>query len=88
MNILIVGGSGNLGSLITREALKHTDYMTVNVLFHSVSKCTELADLVKKSGGKVFEGDVTKEENIKDITKGMHTIISALIGGEDVIIQG
>jgi len=88
MSILVVGCSGNLGSYITREALIYSDKINVNVLFHDISKRKELADLVTKAGGKVFEGDVTKKDTIKDITKGMHTVISALVGGDDVIIDG
>jgi uncharacterized protein YbjT (DUF2867 family) len=87
LNILILGGSGNLGSLITREALKHND-ISVNVMFHSTSNHKELVEMIKKSGGKVFEADVTKPDTIRDMTKGMHTVISALIGGDDVIIDG
>jgi len=86
-NILIVGSCGNLGRHITKEALKQNDLL-VNILVHNMSHSQEIADLVKKAGGKVFEGDVTKPETIKDITKGMHTVISALIGDNDVIIKG
>jgi len=86
-NILIVGCSGNLGSFITREALKHHE-LNVSVMFHNLSNSKDLVEMVKNAGGKVFEGDIRKPETFKDITKGMHTVISALIGGDDVMIEG
>jgi putative NADH-flavin reductase len=88
MNVLIVGATGNLGKLIVHEALKNTEWLNVNVMVRNISKASECVEMIKKAGGKVFEADITKPETFKDITKGMHTVISALIGGEDVILEG
>lgn len=87
INILIVGASGNLGRHIVNHALKRPN-LQVNILLRSKEKAMDLVDLVTKSGGKVFEGDVTNADSIRNITLGMHTIISALLGDDSVIIQG
>lgn len=86
-NKIIVGASGNLGRHIVHQALKRPNLL-VNILVRSKEKAKDLVDEVISSGGKVFEGDVTQPDTIRNISVNIHTIISALVGNDDVVIQG
>ena len=85
--ILVVGATGQLGSLITKHALTHPN-LNVNILIRNPDKNKELVDQIKQSGGNVLIGDVTKPETLKDSTKGIHTVISALIGDDSTVFEG
>jgi len=77
LNILIVSATGKLGSQITKECLKRSNLL-VNILVRDPQKDKELIEAVEKAGGKVFKGDLTQPESLKEPTKGMHTVISAV----------
>jgi nucleoside-diphosphate-sugar epimerase len=77
INVLIVGATGQLGSLITRHCLEQPKLL-VSILVRDPSKCKELTTQVEKSGGKVLKGDISKPDTIRGATKGMHTVISAI----------
>jgi nucleoside-diphosphate-sugar epimerase len=85
--ILVLGGTGNLGCLILRELLNIPE-LTVSVLVRDSLKCANLAQKIEQSGGKIITGDVTDPKSIDDITKGIHTVISALEGDDKVIFEG
>jgi ribosomal protein S28E/S33 len=87
LNILILGGSGNLGRLITMEALSSSKF-NVTVLMRNPEKHKDFVSQIESMGGRVIVGDVKKPETIKDITKGMHTVISALIGDDECVVEG
>jgi len=88
INILIVGATGLLGSLITKYSLT-TPNLIVNVLIRDPQKNKELIDQVEKAGGRVLQGDITNPESLKGVTKGMHTIIFSLpMMGEKINIDG
>jgi len=87
LNILIIGSTGNLGCLITRECLAR-DNLRVNVLIRNPDKCKDLREKIESAGGRVFIGDITDPESIRDCTKGMHTVISAVIGDDRTVIEG
>jgi len=85
--ILVVGATGQLGSLITKYALKQPN-LAVNILIRNPDKNKDLVDEIQKAGGKVIVGDVTKPETLTDSTKGIHTVISALIGDDSTVFEG
>jgi uncharacterized protein YbjT (DUF2867 family) len=87
INILIVGATGNLGSLITKHSLTHPNLIT-NILVRDPQKNKELTSQVEKAGGKVIQGDVTKPETLKGVTKGMHTVILAVSYEPQVLYDG
>jgi nucleoside-diphosphate-sugar epimerase len=85
--ILIIGASGKLGSLVTNECLNYENLL-VNIFIRNRDKCKDLCCQIEKRGGKCIVGDITKEETIKDCTKGIHTIISCVVGSDDIVIDG
>jgi nucleoside-diphosphate-sugar epimerase len=87
LSVLVVGASGHLGCMITRELIARGD-MIVSVLVQDKEKCKDLCTEITNSGGKCFVGDVLKPDTIKGITKNIHTVISTLIGDNDVMIDG
>jgi len=87
LSVLIVGANGNLGRVITYECLKRPNFL-VNILIRDPDKDSGLVEQVKNSGGKCFVGDVTNPESIKDCTKGVHTVISALNGDNRILLDG
>jgi len=74
INILIVGASGNLGTLLTKEALKKPN-LQVSILVRNPEKVADLAEEVKKSGGNVIKGDLADIPSLQGATKGIHTVI-------------
>lgn len=88
INILIVGASGKLGTLLTKEALKKPN-LQVSILVRNPEKIADLAEEVKKSGGNVIKGDISDPASLKDVTKGIHTIISSITAyDEKVYVEG
>jgi hypothetical protein len=85
--ILIVGATGNLGSLVTKECLKLNKFIVNTLVFDkNEDKC--LCEEVAKAGGKCYTGDIMKPESFKGVTKGMHSVICCVLGNEDVFWQG
>ncbi len=87
INVLIIGSNGRLGSFIVKHCLTKSNLIT-NILIRDRQKNQELVSQVEGAGGKVFEGDIMKPETIKNITKGMHTVIMAVAFGIDITLQG
>jgi len=87
ISVLIVGATGRLGEQITRQCLKRPN-LRVNILVRDPSKNKELCQEVEKAGGKCIQGDITKPETITDCTKGIHTVISTVIGSNEVVLDG
>lgn len=79
ISILIIGATGNLGSLITKHALLREE-LTVNVTIRDPTKNSELVQKVKDQGGNVYTLDLTNPEEIKGITQNIHTVVCALSG--------
>ena len=77
IGVLIVGASGKLGSLLTKEALKRSNIQT-SILVRNPDKMSDIAGEIEKSGGKVIKGDISDVSSLKDVTKGIHTIISSI----------
>jgi len=87
ISVLIVGATGNLGKYITLECLMQPNLL-VNILVRDPNKDNQLCYHVQQVGGKCLIGDITKPETIKDCTKGIHTVISAVIGDNETVIEG
>jgi len=85
--ILIVGATGNLGSLITRKCLNNPNFL-VNTLVFESNKDNCLCEEVSKAGGKCIQADITKPETFRGVTKGIHTVISAVLGDRNVLWEG
>lgn len=77
ITILIVGATGLLGSYITKHCLQHPN-LHVSILVRDRHKNKEIVDLVERSGGRVLIGDIEKPETLVGVTRGIHTVISAV----------
>jgi len=94
LNILIVGATGHLGALITKHSLANPK-LQVNILVRDPQKNKELVTEVETAGGRVIQGDLSQPETLRDVTKGMHTVISAvssfdektIIGGQTALVK-
>ena len=84
LSVLIVSATGQLGALITKHALANPK-LQVNILVRDPTKNKQLVEQVEKVGGKVFKGDLTDAQSLKGITKGIHTVISAVNSYDDKI---
>jgi nucleoside-diphosphate-sugar epimerase len=87
LNLLIVGANGKLGRWITRFALNENSF-NVNVLIRNDQKEKKLLSDVEQRGGRVFHGELNQPDTLKDVTKGIHTIISVVQGDEKTIFDG
>lgn len=87
INVLIVGATGSLGHYVTRECLKRPE-LRVSTLVLDVNKDQCLCDEVSKAGGKCIQADLTKPETFKDCCKGIHTVISTVMGNDEVMLKG
>ena len=87
IDVLIAGPTGHLGQFVTRECLKIPN-LRVHLLGHNLSEEKDICEKVTQSGGKCIDVDVTKIDEIKGCTKGMHTVISCLAGSDKVFTDG
>jgi len=87
INVLIVGATGKLGSLITKHCLTKSNLIT-NILVRDPQKNKDLASQVEKAGGRVIKGDITQPKTIKGVTKGMQTVVLAISAERQVIVEG
>lgn len=85
--IALVGGMGNMGSLIVKELLKDQ-----NVQIRMLVQPEKMKDIdgLLSSGIEVIEGSLgqNKTEILNLLCKDAYTVISAVQGGPDVIIDG
>ncbi len=84
LNVLIVGATGKLGALITKHVLLQPN-LIANILVRNPKKNPELVKSVQEAGGKVLQGDLGELETLKDVTKGMHTVISTIYPSDEKI---
>lgn len=82
ITVLVVGASGLLGSYIAKHCLQQPN-LRVSILVRDRHKNREIVQLVEKAGGRVLIGDIEKPETIVGITKGFHTVISAISSATD-----
>lgn len=88
ITVLIVGASGVLGSYITKHSLQQPN-LHVSILVRDRNKNKEIVDLVEKAGGRVLIGDTEKPETLVGVTKGIHTVISAIssMSNPEIFVQ-
>jgi len=94
LNVLIVGATGHLGSLITKHCLKKNNLL-VNILVRDPQKNKELVAQVENAGGRVIQGDLAKPSTLVGCTNGMHTVVSAIsaygderVGNKEIMFDG
>ena len=88
ISILIDGATGNLGQLVTRYALQR-DNLLVNILVRDPQKNKQLVEQVEKAGGRVIKADLGDAESLKDVTKGIHTVVSTISNlDEKIAVKG
>ena len=88
ISILIEGATGKLGQHVTKHALQR-DNLLVNILVRDPQKNKQLAEQVEKAGGRVIKADLGDAESLKDVTKGIHTVVSTLGSFEEkVAVKG
>jgi len=88
ISILIAGGTGILGSFVTKHALTKPN-LQVNILVRDPNKNKELVQQVESSGGRVIKGDLGDVNSLKDVTKDIHTVIPCIWSfDEKIYIDG
>ncbi|WP_433513664.1 NmrA family NAD(P)-binding protein [Nonomuraea sp. CA-143628] len=83
--IALVGGTGHLGNLIAEEVLAQPD-ARLRLLVRPASR-GKVAHLEAK-GAQVVEGELGADEALAAFAVGATTVVSAVQGGPDVIIDG
>lgn len=82
--ILVAGATGNLGSRIVRALIQGG--AKVSVLVRNSTSQDKINQL-EKSGVVVFKTDYSDVHDLKNACLGVHCVVSALAGLEDVIIE-
>jgi nucleoside-diphosphate-sugar epimerase len=85
--VLIVGATGTLGSLIA-EPLLANKKTNVRILVRKGSE--EKAQKLVDAGAKLITGDLINStvEELTEACSGVNTVVSAIIGGRDVTVDG
>ena len=90
-HVLLVGGTGMLGGKIARALLAKEAAVDLRVLARKSGDgdkaAAALSDL-KAQGATVVEGDLTDPGSLDAATKGIDVVVSAVQGGDDIIIDG
>jgi len=90
ISVLLVGGTGSLGSVIARCLLEKNVELRLLVRKESTQKNKQLLDEFQKKGARIYEGNFMGSDlaDLNSALEGVHTVISCLQGGEDVMIDG
>jgi nucleoside-diphosphate-sugar epimerase len=85
--VLIVGATGTLGSFIA-EPLLANKKTNVRILVRKGSE--EKAQKLVNAGAKLITGDLINStvEELTEACSGVNTVVSAIIGGRDVTVDG
>lgn len=85
INVLVLGATGKLGSLVVKHALQQPN-LIVHIQLRDPQKSPELVKQVQNAGGRVIQADLNQPHTLQDSTKGIHTIIScsSLFSEQDV----
>jgi NmrA-like family protein len=81
----LVGGTGRLGTLIGSALLEKPD-VELRLLVRPGSR--DKAAVLEKRGAKIIEGAIGVGRALPSLCEGASTLVSALQGGPDVIIDG
>ena len=87
--ILLVGGTGMLGSHVARHLVKQPE-ASLRLLIRpgGAAKAKDTLKPLLADGAEVFEGDLSDRASLDRATQGVDVIVSAVQGGPDVIIEG
>jgi nucleoside-diphosphate-sugar epimerase len=85
--ILIVGANGNLGKLLTKHCLSHPN-IQVNILIRNRDISKSQVEQVESQGGRVIIADLLKPDTLRDCCKNIHTVVSCVMGTDQIIING
>lgn len=85
--ILLVGGTGMLGSRIAHQLLKQPDARLRLLVRDLTAKKTAL-DPLTAQGAELIEGELADAASLDRATQGVDVIVSAVQGGPDIIIDG
>lgn len=94
-NVLIAGATGMLGSRIAHH-LTHAAEVRASGELRLMVRPGAVADDVKRAtvdalvtaGAVVVEGDLTDHDSLVQASKGVDVVISAVQGGQDVMVDG
>ena len=78
MTITITGISGHMGRLVATHILKRSLTATINGTCRTPSKLPK--DLLSHSRVKIFQTDLTKDQEIRDAVRGSNIAIFAALG--------
>eukprot|EP00730_Choanoeca_flexa_P018547 TRINITY_DN9021_c0_g2_i2.p2 TRINITY_DN9021_c0_g2~~TRINITY_DN9021_c0_g2_i2.p2 ORF type:complete len:303 (+),score=71.00 TRINITY_DN9021_c0_g2_i2:115-1023(+) len=81
--IAVVGGTGQLGSLIGEAVLKKGGQLRLLVRPASSAKASTLVE----QGATVVQGDLSDGDALTELCKGATVVISSLQGGPETIVQ-
>jgi len=84
---LVVGATGKLGGLIVNHLLEYPN-LSVRILVRpkTFEEKKDIMEGLKRQGIEIFVGEV-EGEPLNKALEGVHTVISAVIGGPEVILD-
>jgi NAD(P)-dependent dehydrogenase (short-subunit alcohol dehydrogenase family) len=82
--ILVAGATGNLGLRIVKALLRH-DANIIALVRHGADE--DKLGILELLGAKVIKADMLHEKELAAACEGVHCVVSALSGLEDVIID-
>ncbi len=87
---LIVGATGNLGSLIAHELVQRNTQIRALVRNVATTDAQQRAgiDRLTKLGVEIVEGDISKNLGLDRAVAGVDIVVSTVQGSEDVIVDG
>ncbi len=83
--VALVGGTGHLGTLIANNLLE-TPETELRLLVRADGR-GKVSGLEKR-GARIVEGSLEVEDALKTLCEGVSTVVSAVQGGPDVIVEG
>ena len=89
--VLLVGGTGMLGSKIARALLAKGDAVELRLLARKGggdTKAQAAQAALTEAGATVVEGDLLDPASLDAATRGVDVVVSAVQGGDDVIVGG
>ncbi|OLV18870.1 NmrA family NAD(P)-binding protein [Deinococcus marmoris] len=88
-HILLVGATGMFGGRIAHHLLQQPDaHIRLMIRAAESGAKQDAVRALVEAGAEVVEGDLTDQASLDRATTGIDTIISAVQGGPDVIIDG
>lgn len=89
--VLLAGGTGMLGGKIARALLAKGEAVELRLLTHRApgdAKADAAIAALTSKGAAVVDGDLLDPNSLDAATRGVNVVVSAVQGGDDVIIDG